>query len=166
MTPAYAAAHILPAALALLPAKMDTPEARAMLLCIALQESKFSHRRQVQGPARGYWQFEARGGVMGVLAHQKTAMLAIGVCGWLDYDPSYPVVYEAIADNDILACAFARLLLWTLPYALPGQDEPDKGWAAYIAAWRPGRPHPETWAAHWDMAWAALGVPLLDSGKS
>lgn len=36
-------------ALALLPATMDTPEARIMLLAIGLQESRFEHRRQLVG---------------------------------------------------------------------------------------------------------------------
>jgi len=45
---------ILPA-LAILPAKMDTPQARVMLLAIGLQESEFAHRRQMgNGPARGF----------------------------------------------------------------------------------------------------------------
>ncbi|OMG90710.1 hypothetical protein [Achromobacter xylosoxidans] len=38
--------------LALLPAAMDTPAARVMLLAIGLQESRFVRRRQIGGPAR------------------------------------------------------------------------------------------------------------------
>ncbi len=61
-------------ALALLPATMDTPAARVMLLAIGLQEGRFMHRRQIGGPARGFWQFEkgtraSRGGVWGVFLH-------------------------------------------------------------------------------------------------
>ena len=37
-------------ALALLPAAMNTPQARCMLLAIGLQESRFVHRRQIGGP--------------------------------------------------------------------------------------------------------------------
>ncbi len=48
----------------------DTPEGRLMLLAIGLQESRFEHRRQLgNGPARGFWQFEAGGGVKGVMTH-------------------------------------------------------------------------------------------------
>ena len=36
-------------ALALLPAAMNTPQARCMLLAIGLQESRFVHRRQIGG---------------------------------------------------------------------------------------------------------------------
>ncbi len=61
-------------AMALLPARMNTPAADCMLLAIGLQESRFVHRRQIGGPARGFWQFEkgtraSRGGVWGVFLH-------------------------------------------------------------------------------------------------
>ena len=135
--------HILPAALSLLPEKMDTPEARTMLLAIGLQESRFEHRVQIRGPARGFWQFERGGGVNGVLLHQASRDHARIVCEKLLYDPAPDVVYDAIADNDVLACCFARLLLWTLPASLPTTAE--EGWRQYLAGWRPGKPHPETW---------------------
>lgn len=45
------AAAIAPA-LALLPARMSSPQAEAMLLAIGLQESCLVHRRQHNGPAR------------------------------------------------------------------------------------------------------------------
>jgi hypothetical protein len=151
VTPAFVLAHTIPAALSLLPVTMNTPAARAMLVAIGLQESKFQHRRQVQGPARGYWQFEERGGVTGVVTHPATKGYALAVCDMLDYSPSVIVIYDAIADNDVLACAFARLLLWTLPGALPMTA--DEGWRQYVKAWRPGRPHPETWAENWQRAW-------------
>ena len=44
---AYVRQTILPAVLGMLPAKMDSPEARAMLLTIGLQESRFEHRVQI-----------------------------------------------------------------------------------------------------------------------
>ena len=47
---------VIPAALHMLPGHMDSPEARAMLLAIGLQESKLTYRRQVGGPAHGFWQ--------------------------------------------------------------------------------------------------------------
>ncbi len=156
MTPAFVLAHTIPAALSLLPPQMDTATARAMLLAIGLQESRFVHRRQVKGPARGYWQFEERGGVAGVLTHQNTMHDAWDVCDALGYkiSSSPDGVYAAIADNDVLACCFARLLLWTLPDALSTTAE--GGWDRYIRAWRPGKPHPETWAGHWETAWSLV----------
>src|SRR5690606_12018619 len=66
---------LIEAGLALLPEPDSSREARAMLLAIALQESRFMHRRQIGGPARGYWQFEV-GGVRGVMTHRHTSTLA------------------------------------------------------------------------------------------
>lgn len=148
-------AHILPAALSLLPPEMDTPEARAMLLAIGLQESRFDHRRQVGGPARGFWQFEIGGGLHGEMTHKSVAA---------DFDAAtcalrYPLgttpyaFFSAIEHNDVLACVCARLLLWTLPQALPGRDEAQEAWEQYIAAWRPGKPHRATWDAYYRQAW-------------
>ena len=65
--------------LALLPKQMSSPAAIAMLLTIGLQESKFIYRRQVGGPARGFYQFEQMGGVAGVLHHYQTGMIIKGV---------------------------------------------------------------------------------------
>lgn len=77
------AAGINPA-LALLPASMDTPEARIMLLAIGLQESRFEHRRQLvgnpprpTGPAKSFWQAEQGGGMVhGVRLHVATRAAA------------------------------------------------------------------------------------------
>jgi len=157
MTPAFVLAHTIPAALSLLPKTMDTPAARAMLLAIGLQESLFEHRVQFGGPARGYWQFEEHGGVAGVLTHHDSRVAVRRVCdalGYKTYDHSR--VYQAIADNDILACAFARLLLWTLPDPLPARSETSQAWHQYLGAWRPGKPHPEAWAENWNLAWKTI----------
>lgn len=153
MTPAYVLRHTNPAALALLPTRMDSPEARAMLVTIGLQESTFTHRVQVGGPARGYWQFEEFGGVRGVLQHEDTKGYAGSVCDALSYPVTVSAVYHAVAHNDVLACAFARLLLWTLPEILPDRNNATLGWYQYNRAWRPGKPHPETWAGYWSTAW-------------
>jgi len=145
-------AHVMPAAFSLLPPNMDSREARVMLLAIGMQESRFKHRKQIGGPAHGFWQFEggSSAAVGGVLRHPATSKYAGKVCDALRYRPEREAIYEAITDNDTLACAFARLLLWTLPNALP--TNADEGWAQYLAAWRPGRPHPETWPAFYEQA--------------
>ena len=139
--------------LSLLPEKMNTHEARAMLLAIGLQESRFEHRFQVGGPARGFWQFEKGGGVKGVLDHHSTKEYITGVCKTLRIPATETDCYEAIAYNDPLACCFARLLLYTLPVKLPLKNESQKGWEQYIAAWRPGKPHFESWGAYFNTAW-------------
>lgn len=151
-------------ALTLLPARMDSPEAEAMVLAIALQESRLRHRRQVAGPARGYPQFELGfdrggrvvGGVAGVLAHEATRAHAQALCAALDITFAAHPVYDAMAYQDVLAAGMARLLLWTLPVPLPRRPQVDTAWAQYRAAWRPGKPHPHTWADQWAEAWQVL----------
>ncbi len=142
---------IMNVALSLLPAKMDSPQGRAMLIAIGLQESRFEHRRQIGGPAHGFWQFEAGGGVKGVLNHPVTKPLILPILDELKYAPDD--CYNAIADNDVLACVFARLLLWTDSKPLPVQADPDGAWFAYVRTWRPGKPHRETWRDLWEQAW-------------
>ena len=149
---ATVAAYIIPAALDLLPPNMDSPAARAMLLAVGSQESRFRHREQVGGPARGFWQFE-RPGVRGVLEHPATRHHAAAICEALLYAPDADECYRAIRDNDVLACAFARLLLWRHPSPLPGRGDDGEGWGQYLAGWRPGRPHPQTWARFFAEAW-------------
>ena len=157
---AYLLRYIFPAAFALLPATMNTQKATALLLAIALQESRsLECRQQIGGPARGFWQFEMNGGVAGVLSHRNTAALARRVCEALRYQSSVVDCYSAIRDNDVLACCFARLLLWTVPGALPGRDDAALGWQQYLAGWRPGKPHSETWDAHYSRAWGLVTGP-------
>lgn len=153
----------LPAAAALLPpAMMRSPRAWAMLLAIGLQESKFLHRRQIVdatkntfGPARGFWQFERLGGTHGVLQHPKTSTIAIQVLRELRYPNVHSArdVHYLLHDNDVLAACFARLLLWTVPGALPMRNNPVDGWRQYLEGWRPGAPHPETWDLYFTEAW-------------
>ncbi len=136
----------------LLPQRMDTVEARVMLVAIALQESRIQHRRQKPvAHARGYWQFERGGGVRGVLRHRSTKRLAAIVCEELDVRPVEAEVYEAITYCDTLACVFARLLLWTLPRPLPDGDAAE-GWKQYIETWRPGKPRPDSWPRNFQKA--------------
>lgn len=155
VTPEYFTKIALAPALRLLPANMDTPAARAMCIAIALQESRIEYRRQIGGPARGYFQFEIGGGVRGVLTHRATRQHIHAALTALDYDQTSTseACWIAIEHNDILASVFARLLLWTLPDALPGRDEADEGWDQYLEAWRPGKPHRDTWNALYEKAW-------------
>ena len=145
-------------ALRLLPDKMDTPAARAEIIAICLQESRLKHRKQIGGPARGYGQFEQGGGIRGVLTHPATMPHIRAVLTSLDYDPmSDPAdCYIAIEHNDILAAAFCRLNLWWLPGPLPKRGDAQGGWDTYIAAWRPGKPHRDTFNAFYDQAWSLM----------
>lgn len=150
-TAEYIARFIYPAAMALLPERMHSPEAKAMLLAIGFQESGFSYRKQLSGPARGFWEFEEDGGVHGVLVHRATKPII---------DPILPVlavpawgVYDALSNHDVLACVFARLLLWTHPDPLPASNNPAGAWHYYVETWRPGKPRREVWDWNFERAW-------------
>lgn len=130
-----------------LPDRMTSAAAIVMLLAIGLQESRFVHRRQIGGPARGFWQFERGGGVRGVMQFPTTAAMARDAAARYGIEPTVDSVYNALAYQDELACAFARLLLWTDPYALPAVTDTPGAWALYLRVWRPGKPHPHTWSA-------------------
>jgi len=150
-------ASALNPAFAMLPSKMDTPAARVMSLAIGLQESRFLHRRQIGGPARGFWQFEQGGGVRGVLTHPSSRELAYGVCDEREVAATSRDVYNTLEHDDVLAAAFARLLLWTDPQRLPSLGDVDGAWALYLRTWRPGKPHPDSWPALYAQALAAVG---------
>jgi hypothetical protein len=145
---------VLTPALLLLPERMDTTAARRMLLAIGLQESRLIHRRQIRGPARGLWQFEEGGGCLGVLRHPASARLAEDVCLRRQVTPEPRQLYLALADDDVLAAAMARLLLWTDPAPLP--EDAETAWAYYLRTWRPGKPHPHTWPGFWRTASEAV----------
>jgi hypothetical protein len=140
----------------LLPAKFDGRQARVMLLAIGLQESGFTTRRQDGGPARSYWQMEQGGGIRGVLEHPASRPYARAICGLRAVAPVSSDVYAAFLSDDPLACAFARLLLWTDANQLPQVDDVDGAWAYYVRNWRPGKPRPLDWPANHAAAVAAV----------
>lgn len=164
MTPDIINSIVIDAAAKLLPA-YDTPPARAMLIAIALQESGLRERRQIwrydggrpiYGPARSWWMFE-RIGVQGVMQHAVSRTDAAEILRAFDYAPDASAIHQAMEHNDLLACCFARLLLRTLPQALPGRGDMAEGWRQYIAAWRPGKPREDSWPAFWAKAWEVIG---------
>lgn len=137
-----------------LPAKFRSDEATVMLLAIGLQESRFRHRQQVGGPARSFWQFE-KGGIRGVLNHEASSSVARAVCQARGIMPTVQSVYARMLDDDLLGCAFARLLLWTDAAPLPRLGHQQAAWDYYLRNWRPGKPHPATWAGLYAEALAA-----------
>ena len=144
-------------ALAMLPARMSGSRVETLLLAIGLQESRLTHRRQIGGPARGLWQFERGGGVRGVLLHQSSRNHALRVCAERGVEPTEREVYAMLEHDDVLAAAFARLLLWTDPKPLPGIGEQDAAWNLYLRTWRPGKPHHSTWSGLHALARAEVG---------
>lgn len=139
---------------------MDSIGARRFMLAIALQESGLTARRQrsadgtENGPASSFWQFEKNGGCRGVITHRATAPLIRKVCTDFNVEPNALALWEAMRYQDIVAASAARLLIYTLPDALP--ETAAEGWAQYLEAWRPGKPHPATWAGHWATADSAV----------
>lgn len=147
-------------ALAWMPRKFDSSEARVMLLSIGLQESLFQHRRQMgNGPARGFWQFERGGGVTGVMTHPATRDLARAICAERNVPFVAVDVWRALEFDDVLAAVFARLNLWWAPGKLPAVTATQDAWNLYIFTWRPGKPHRKTWDAHHRAARGALALP-------
>lgn len=148
-------------ALDLLPFKMSSANARAEITAICLQESGLSTRRQYgNGPARGLAQFEKGGGVHGVMTHSASRDYARDVCEVLHVPFTETDVWQALEFNDVLALAFARLLLWTDPRALPAAVEGHEqaAWEYYYRNWRPGKPHRERWGDNWAQGCAAVRV--------
>lgn len=150
---------ILSALFTILPSAMDTREARVMLAAIGLQESRFTHRRQMGGgPARGFWQFELGsrllgGGVWGVFKHKASSYWLHQLCEarGCAFDP--PAIYQRIEHDDVLAAGVARLLLFTDPKRLPSIGDAEGAWELYAKrTWRPGKPHRQTWDAFYRRA--------------
>lgn len=147
---------IVPVAFSLLPAVMDTANARAMVTAICLQESGLTHRRQVHGPARSYAQFELMG-VREVMTGRTTRVHAETALSALDCEVFSDIeVLAAIEHNDILAAVFSRLLLWGDPMQVPGKADEEGAWQMYLRRWRPGKPHRKRWGPAWRAAWAAI----------
>jgi len=140
----------------------DTPFSARIVLAIALQESNLTHRRQLTsngkeaGPASSFLQFEVGGGCKGVLKHDKTGLLMTKMCDAYNVQADALHLWEAIQFNDVLAAIAARLLIFTLPDKLPATAE--QGWAQYIEAWRPGKPHPDRWENCWKIATETVGI--------
>lgn len=153
------------AALDLLPRRMTSPRARILMLAIGYQESRFTDRWQIvdlrdrgrKGPARGFWQFETTG-CAGVLSHRASAHWAAAICTERRVAPSAREVWHAVEQDDVLAAAFARLLLWTDAQPLPAERDVQGAWDCYIRTWRPGKPHRHTWdALHAEAARLVIG---------
>lgn len=166
--------YTIPTAYSLLPGQMDSREATAMLLAIGLHESSFKARVQgrirslktvedfdpAAGPARGFWQFERMGGVSEILESPDTKDIALPICKMFLIDPSPRAVHAAIGLHDVLAAAFARLLLWRDARPMPTPIEMEKGYSIYLRNWRPNKDaaaaHRKDWPGNFDRAWSLV----------
>jgi len=139
-------------ALALLPPKMDSREARLMLLAVGMQESGFTSHVQMlangkRGPAHGYLQFE-KGGVAGVMNHPASRLLMVDLCKARNCAFTPEAVWAQIETDDVLAMGLGRLLLWTDKKPLPAVNDVDGSWALYERTWRPGKARPKDWPSN------------------
>lgn len=134
------------------PKPTNSPEAEVLLLAIAGQESNWLNRRQIGGPARGYWQFESGGGVAAVLGHRTAGPWARQLCASLNIPSDRATVFEAMAWNDYLAVGMARLNLWIDPQSLPVVGDQKNAWLYYNRVWAPGKPDENRWAAVYPQA--------------
>lgn len=148
---------IFNAAATVLPDMPWNANARVLLLAIAGQESNWSHREQIGGPARSYWQMEVEA-VQEVMT--RTTFMP-DVCALLDVPAEYHVVYHAIAYQDVLAAWCARALLWLDPAPLPAVGDVQGAWDYYQRNWRPGKPGPDRWPSVYAQAAAALEPSTL-----
>ena len=144
ITAADALGQIIVPALATLPAQMDSPEARLMLLAIALQESGLRVREQNGGPARGFWQFEING-VLAVMHNTRTADTVFHWCADNGITYGGSGIYNRLATDDELTCVFARLLLWADSRPLPEIGDCMGAYELYERTWRPGKPSYIRW---------------------
>lgn len=155
--------ELIPQAFEHMPRAWRSKASDIMILAIGLQESGFLVRKQMgNGPARSFWQFEmgnptSRGGVWGVMHHEKTAAHAKRICAELDVPFDAKSVWQAMETNDVLGICFARLLLLIDRRPLPGATgSVDTAWDIYNWCWRPGKPHPEKWPANYAAAVKAV----------
>lgn len=132
--------------------RLRARNAEVLLLAIALQESGCCHRWQIRGPARGYWQFERGGGLLGVLQHPATDDKIRRLCVDLNLQTDIDALWTALPYSELLQVACARLLLWSDPRGLPAVGEQAEAWQFYLRNWRPGKPHPVAWPRNYCRA--------------
>lgn len=167
MTPAEAHEDLIPPTLAKLGARYATPEAQLMLLAIGIQESGFRCRDQgdprIIGPARGFWQFEQRGGCA---EFEKAALLEVfrKAAVRLGYatDRHYTWIRSGEPEGDRLACIMARAVLFLDPRPLPGCGDRAGAYEQYLARWRPGKPSARRWATAYATAMRIVSANTND----
>jgi hypothetical protein len=163
MTPQTADQLIIVPTLAWLGAPYDSPEARLLLLAIALQESHLKHRKQQPvAHAKGFWQFEKGGGCAGFETdpHQKVFRKAATA---LNFPFRSAETWTLIGEGaDHLACVMARGLLWSHPKPLPTIGDEEAAFAYYLKQWRPAPKNREKnrlrWTTTYPMAREVTGL--------
>jgi len=127
--------------------RYDSPEARVMLIVIALHESGGYKLLQEVGRnrtptveyAHGLWQFE-RAGVRALSEHEAAlrCLHELDRKAWAAVQQDPEETWNSIVFDSRTACSLARALLWTVPKPLPALSDGDEAWEQYVWAWRPG----------------------------
>ncbi|MFK2876912.1 hypothetical protein [Rhodanobacter hydrolyticus] len=136
-TPQTVLAKVIVPALALLPAQMDTPPARVLLVAFGAQETGYRTRQQQGGPAHGLWQCERP--LMQLLLDNKASSAEVyALCKSRAVAPLASDMYWALLTDDLFAAGTARLALWCNLAPLPALGNVDAAFDYYIATWGPG----------------------------
>jgi hypothetical protein len=101
------------------------------------------------------------GQVLGVLTHERSRDTINAVLATLEIPLGLDWVWEAVAWNDTLAYAVARLALLLDPEPLPAIGDEAASWATYVKNWRPGVPRLETWAERYTAAVALFPTRVV-----
>ncbi len=101
-------------------------------------------------PALAFLKLDSLAARHELLAHPAAAQRMRLACMERGVLATPATLWEAMKTDDVLGACAARLLLYTLPGQLPIASV--DGWNQYVDAWRPGKPKPDTWAAHWQTA--------------
>lgn len=126
-------------ALALLPAKMQSGQARCQMLGDGLYESGYTTRQQVNGPAHGLWQFQPNA-IRLVMHNNATGNELLIACQKCGVKFGSTMIYFAIAsgEHDVLAAVLARLILWADPKPLPPIGDAYAAAECHQRCYRPG----------------------------
>lgn len=146
--------YLIRAALAYLPERMCTKNAIALLIATGMQESRFVYTRQINGPARGYWQFESGGGLIGIMSHVSSKDHLKNVTKRFDLPWDRTTLFKRIEEDRLFAAICARLLYFTDRMEIPAAtyENEQEAWVYYIRNWRPGKPRRSSWHRFWRMA--------------
>lgn len=79
------------------------------------------------------------------MKHPRSGHHVSALCKALGVPCELEAIYQAIADDDVLAAGIARLMLWADPRALPEIGDEDEAWDCYLRNWNPGKPSRRRW---------------------
>lgn len=131
-----------------------------LLLTIAGVETAWGARVQVPGgQARGFWQCQKDGAIANAMA--RRLLTCRRVCDTLCVPCDIDTIFEAIAWNDALAFAIARVALDCDPNPIPSIGDAQNAWATYLRVWRPGKPSEDRFMLAYHEALAVLAPPAV-----